>query len=77
MLGKVLINFNLDSHEHLQDLGLDYKESNGELKVIVDDVPYEVIDGYYQDPDAQFCEHYGINYYKYVNSIEAYNFCAI
>ncbi len=34
----------------------------GEVDLIVDDVEYKVIDGYYQDPDEQLCEHYGINY---------------
>ena len=41
-----------------------------EIDVIVDDVPYEVLDGTYQDPDVQLCEHYGIDY-KQVNCIEA------
>ena len=41
-----------------------------ELDVIVDDVPYEVHDGIYQDPDEQLCEHYHINY-DLVNCIEA------
>ena len=35
---------------------------NNEIDVIVDDVEYKVIDGYYQDPDQQLCEHYGIDY---------------
>ena len=41
-----------------------------EIDVIVDDVPYEVLDGTYQDPDVQLCEHYGIDYNQ-VNCIEA------
>ena len=42
----------------------------GEVDVYVDDIEYKVIDGYYQDPDEQLCEHYGINY-NLVNCIEA------
>ena len=41
-----------------------------EIDIIVDDIPYEVIDGKYQDPDEQLCEHYGIDYDQ-VNCIEA------
>ena len=67
---QVLIHFKLDALTHLQSLGLNYQESDGELDVIVDDIPYEVIDGYYQDPDEQFCERLGIDY-DLVNCIEA------
>ena len=41
----------------------------GEIDVYVDDVPYEIVDGTYQDPDEQLCEFYGINY-DLVNMIE-------
>ena len=41
-----------------------------EIDVIVDDIPYEILRGDYQDPDEQLCEHYGINY-EQVNCIEA------
>ena len=67
---QVLIHFKLDALTHLQSLGLNYQESDGELDVIVDDVPYEVHGGFYQDPDEQLCEHYNINY-DLVNCIEA------
>ena len=43
---------------------------SNEVDLIVDDIEYKVIDGYYQDPDEQLCEHYGINY-DLVNCIEA------
>ena len=43
---------------------------NDEIDVVVDDIPYEVLDGTYQDPDVQLCEHYGIDYNQ-VNCIEA------
>jgi len=68
-MNQVLIHFKLDALTHLQSLGLKYQEHDGELNVIVDDIPYEVIDSYYQDPDQQFCEHYGIDY-DLVNCIE-------
>ena len=61
---------NPSSLNHLKDLGLKYIPNDGELDVIVDDVPYTVHDGIYQDPDEQLCEHYGINY-DLVNCIEA------
>ena len=67
---QVLIHFKLDALTHLQSLGLNYQESDGEYDVIVDDIPYEIIDGYYQDPDEQFCERMGIDY-DLVNCIEA------
>ena len=56
--------------EHLNDLGLEYKTNEDEYDVIVEDIPYEVLDGTYQDPDEQLCEHYGLNY-DLVNCIEA------
>mgnify|MGYP003144066016 CR=1 FL=1 len=66
---QVLIHCKLDALTHLQSLGLNYQESDGELDVIVDDVPYQVQGGYYQDPDEQLCEHYGLDY-NLVNCIE-------
>jgi len=41
-----------------------------EIDAVVDDQPYTHSDGYYQDPDEQLCEHYGIDYDQ-VNCIEA------
>ena len=66
---QALIHCKLDALTHLQSLGLKYQEHYGELDVIVDDVPYTVHDGIYQDPDEQLCEHYDINY-DLVNCIE-------
>ena len=43
---------------------------NDEIDVVVDDIPYEILDGTYQDPDEQLCEHYGLDYNQ-VNCIEA------
>ena len=69
-MNQALIHMKLDALTHLQSLGLKYQEHDGELDVIVDDVPYEVHGGFYQDPDEQLCEHYHINY-DLVNCIEA------
>ena len=41
-----------------------------ELDVVVDDVPYEVIDGTYQDPDEQLCEFSELDYNQ-INCVEA------
>ena len=69
---SVLIHFQrtVDAYEHIKDLGLKYTYGDREIDVIVDDVPYEIVDGTYQDPDEQLCELYGINY-DLVNCIEA------
>ena len=67
---KVLIHLKDYATKHLESLGLEYTRNDGELNVIVDDIPYEVIDGYYQDPDEQLCERLGIDY-NLVNCIEA------
>ena len=67
---KVLIHLKDYATEHLQSLGLKYQYNQGELDVIVDDVPYTHSNGIYQDPDEQLCEHYGIDY-DLVNCIEA------
>ena len=62
-----LLDFILDN-----DLTWSYSKQFGheEIDVVVDDIPYEVLDGTYQDPDVQLCEHYGIDYDQ-VNCIEA------
>ena len=68
---EVLIHFpdTVNVRQHLNDLGLKYKTNEDELDVIVSDVPYEIMDGTYQDPDEQLCEHYGIDY-DLVNCME-------
>ena len=62
----------LDNEELINDSNLLVADVNdyGEVDIYVDDVEYKVTDGYYQDPDEQLCEHYGINY-DLVNCIEA------
>ena len=68
----VLIHFQqtVDAYEHLKDLGLKYTYGDHEIDVLVDNIPYEILRGDYQDPDEQLCEHYGIDYNQ-VNCIEA------
>ena len=66
---KALIHFKESYQQTLEDVDQFFTFGDGELDVIVDDVPYEVRDGIYQDPDEQLCEHYGIDY-DYVNCIE-------
>ena len=73
---KVLIHCQPSLIGTLEELGFDWEYNDKEVHVIVDDLEYEIIDGIYQDPDIQFCDKLGIDY-DYVNSIEAYNFCAI
>ena len=66
---SVLIHCKESYLEGLLKLGLDPNYNDGEYDVIVDDIPYEFMDGTYQDPDEQLCEHYGIDYDQ-VNCIE-------
>ena len=67
---QVIIHCKESYYDELSSLGLDFGYNSGEYDVIVDDIPYEVLDGTYQDPDVQLCEHYGIDYDQ-VNCIEA------
>ena len=68
---SVLIHFQGTdvAKQHLDSLGLKYKLNDHEYDVYVDDVPYEIVDGTYQDPDEQLCEHYELDY-NLVNCIE-------
>ena len=66
---SVLIHFKECAKSHLEELGLKYESGHGEFHAFVDDIPYEIVDGVYQDPDEQLCEEYGINY-DLVNCIE-------
>ena len=58
-----------DVENYLTLKGFKYTVNDDELDVYVDDVPYEIVDGTYQDPDEQLCEHYGLDY-DLVNCIE-------
>tara|TARA_Y100001973_G_scaffold82823_1_gene122557 strand:+ start:324 stop:599 length:276 start_codon:yes stop_codon:yes gene_type:complete len=67
---QVIIHCKESYLQSLLNLGLDPNYNDGEYDVVVDDIPYTIVDGYYQDPDQQLCSHYGINYDQ-VNCIEA------
>ena len=73
MTQSVLIHCKPSLKDYLTDNNIQWSYSKQfgrrELDAIVDDIPYEVIDGKYQDPDEQLCEHYGIDYDQ-VNCIE-------
>ena len=56
--------------QHLNHMCLEYIINDYEYDVLVDKIPYECLDGTYQDPDEQLCDHYGFNY-DLVNCIEA------
>jgi len=67
---NILIHCKPEYLPTIKKLGLDFVDYEDEITVIVPDVEYKVIDGYYQDPDEQMCEHYGIDYDQ-VNCIES------
>ena len=68
-MNKVIIHCKNSLYEFITNSGLDYIDQGNEIDVIVDDVAYTVNGTIYQDPDEQFCEHYGIDYDQ-VNCIE-------
>jgi len=74
MTQSVLIHCQPTLEDYLTDNNIQWSYSKEygkrELDVIVNDVPYTIEDGIYQDPDQQLCEHYGIDYDQ-VNCIEA------
>jgi hypothetical protein len=74
MTQSVLIRCQPSLLEYILDNNFQWSYSrqfgNEEIDVVVDNIPYEVIDGKYEDPDEQLCEHYGIDY-NLVNCIEA------
>ena len=69
----VVIHYQPDYLDKIRELGYNWTYSpihgKNEIDVIVDDIPYQIVDGKYQDPDEQLCEHYGIDYDQ-VNCIE-------
>ena len=67
---QVIIHCKESYLDELLSLGLDFGYNCGEYDVLVDDIPYEITRGDYQDPDVAICEHYGIDYNQ-VNCIEA------
>ena len=66
---KVLIHCKESYKQGLKDLGQFFTLGDGELDVIVDDVPYNP-ELSFIDPDVQLCNHYNIDYDQ-VNCIEA------
>ena len=72
----VVIHCQPDYLDKIRELGYNWTYSpihgKNEIDVIVNDIPYEIRNGKYEDPDAQLCEHYGIDYDQ-VNCIEAVN----
>ena len=69
----VVIHCQPDYLDKIRELGYNWTYSSihgkNEIDVIVDDIPYQIVDGKYQDPDEQLCEHYVIDYDQ-VNCIE-------
>ena len=59
-----------DAVNHPYITVVDNINTTGEVDLIVEDIPYEIVDGTYQDPDEQLCEFYGIDY-NLVNCVEA------
>ena len=55
--------------ENNMNWGYSPQHGYDEVDVLVDDIPYEITRGDYQDPDEQLCEFYGIDYDQ-VNCIE-------
>ena len=57
----------------VKEMGFNWSYSKqfgqSEIDFFVDDIPYEIVDGTYQDPDEQLCEHYELDY-NLVNCIE-------
>jgi len=66
---QVIIHCKESLKQWLFNSELQFEYNCGEYDVIVDDVPYKQSGTYYQDPDEQLCEHYGIDYDQ-VNCIE-------
>ena len=62
----VVIHCQPDYLDKIRELGYNWTYSpihgKNEIDVIVNDIPYEIRNGKYEDPDAQLCEHYGIDY---------------
>jgi len=68
-MNQVLIHCKESYQQQLEELGQRYTIGDGELNLIVDDVPYNP-ELSFIDPDVQLCMHYDIDYDQ-VNCIEA------
>ena len=70
---KVLIHCQPTMLPLIKELGLSWsypsEHNHHEVDVIADDIPYEVVDNYYEDPDVQYINKLGVDYDQ-VNCIE-------
>ena len=71
---NVMIHMKMSALDLIKELGYYYEINDNELDVIVQDVEYKNgnhpdQNGIWEDPDIQFCNHYGIDY-DLVNCIE-------
>ena len=69
-----MIHMKMNALDLIKELGYYYEINDNELDVIVQDVEYKDgnhpdQNGIWEDPDIQFCNHYGIDY-DLVNCIE-------
>ena len=75
MTRQIVIHCQQSYLDSIKELGLDYiTQSNNEIDVLVDDVDYKDgnhpdMNGIWEDPDIQLCDHYQIDY-DFVNCIE-------
>ena len=72
-MNQVLIHMKPEAFDFLTEKNFEFhydSKLNDEIDVIVNDVPYVVENGIYEDPDVQLCNYYGIDYDQ-VNCIEA------
>ena len=62
---NVLIHCKPSLLNWLKENNMNYNESpyygDKEYDVIVEDIPYEIFDGTYQEPIEELCSFYGIN----------------
>ncbi len=65
---QVIIHLKESYLNSIKELGYNFTLNDNEIDVILPDVDYSY-DHILQDPDEQFCAHYGIDY-DYVNMIE-------
>ena len=66
----VVIHCDPQIAEVINNLPMKPSYNGDEIDIFVNDIPYEVQDGIYHDPDELLCEHYNIPY-DLVNCIEA------
>ena len=75
----ILIHMKESALDSIKELGYDFiYSSNGEIDVYVPDVEYKDgnhpdMNGVWEDPDIQLCNHYGIDYDQ-VNCLESLDY---